>query len=76
MIYFSHATDAFDALLNDTVDLHVQAVDHHHNLAGAGIRQRPVTIIEFRSPSPESGQPRFRRPEWSDSGLLAGIWPF
>jgi hypothetical protein len=29
--------DAFDPLLNDAVDLHVQSVNHHRNLACNGI---------------------------------------
>jgi hypothetical protein len=29
--HFSQMADAFDAFLNDAVDLHVQAVDHHRN---------------------------------------------
>jgi hypothetical protein len=78
--YFFQMVDAFDAILNDTVDLYVQAVDHHRKLAGVGIRQRQVTVVrflatfvEFQSPSPEFGQPRFWQSEWSDFGLLARI---
>jgi hypothetical protein len=58
--HFSQTADAFDPLLNDATDLHVQAVDHYRNLADAGIRQHPVTIPEFWPPSLESDQPRFR----------------
>jgi hypothetical protein len=60
------------SILNDAVDLHIQAADHHRNLAGIGIRQQPVNIAEIRPPSPESGQPRFWRPIWPD---LARPWP-
>jgi hypothetical protein len=43
------------SILNGTVDLHVQAADHHRNIAGIGIRQHPVNVAEIRSA-------RFRRP--------------
>jgi len=43
------------SILNDTIDLHVQAADHHRNIAGIGIRQHPVNVAEIRSA-------RFRRP--------------
>jgi hypothetical protein len=47
--HFPKTANAFDPLLNDTADLHVQTVDHHRNLAGAGIRRRPVTVAKIWS---------------------------
>jgi hypothetical protein len=32
-------------ILNGTVNLHVQAADHHRNIAGIGIRHHPVNQI-------------------------------
>jgi len=71
--HFPQTTDAFDHLLNDAINRHVQAIDHHRNLAGAGIQQRSVTTAGFRPPLSESGQSRFQRPELSNFSHLAGI---
>jgi hypothetical protein len=65
--WFTLKTDAFDPILNDAVDLHVQAVHHHWNLAGVEIWKRSVIVAGFWPPSPKSGQPRFGQPEWLDS---------
>lgn len=58
-------TDVFDLLLNDVVEFHVQVVNQYHrNLAGAEIQKCLVIVAGFWPPSPRSGQPRFRQPEW------------
>jgi hypothetical protein len=44
VIHFSKIADTFDSLLNDAVDLHIQVVDYHQNLADIEFRQRPVTV--------------------------------
>jgi hypothetical protein len=78
------------SILNGTVDLHVQAADHHRNIAGIGI-QHPLMSPEsddgIRPHSPESGQPDSgdqsdRNPAiWPDLARPAGfrpsdrIWP-
>jgi len=72
--HFSQAVDTFDPFLNDAINLHVQAVDHHRNLADAGIWQHPVTVVGFQPPLSKSGQARFWLPEWSDSNTN-GIRP-
>lgn len=46
------------SLLNDIVDLHAQAADHHRNLADIEILQHPVNVAGI----------------WSNSGQLAKIW--
>jgi len=51
MIYaFPQTTDIFDHLLNDAIDLHIQVVKHHRNLAGTEIRQRPVIVVGLCRP--------------------------
>jgi hypothetical protein len=42
--HFPQMADAFDPRLNDEVHLHVQAVDHHRNLASVEIGQHSVTV--------------------------------
>jgi hypothetical protein len=54
---FSEDARRSRSILNGTVDLHVQAADHHRNIAGIGIRQHPVNVAGIRPPSPESCQP-------------------
>jgi hypothetical protein len=40
------------SILNDTVDLQVQAADHHRNIAGIGIRQHPVNVARIQRWNP------------------------
>jgi len=56
--------DTFDHLLNDAVNLHVQAVDHHRNLAVAEIRQRPIPVAN--PVNLDSGD---------QTGSIPTIWP-
>jgi hypothetical protein len=86
--HFFQTADAFDSLLNDAVDLHVQVVDHRRNLAGAGIWQRPVTVAGFWQPKSshlrrnpinlgfdnQNGRIPAIWQERSNPGQLVGIW--
>jgi hypothetical protein len=60
-------------ILNDTIDLHVQAADHHRNIAGIGIRQHPINVAGIWPPSPESGQSRFRDQSGQTGRIPAGL---
>jgi hypothetical protein len=63
--------DAFDPLLNDAVNFHVQAVDHHRNLAAA-------ESDNVQSLSPEYGHLRRNpiSPDFGDQiGSILAIWP-
>jgi hypothetical protein len=82
--YFFQTVDAFNHLLNDAVDLQVQAVDHHRNLTASGhCYQILATFTGIRSTQNGWGTcqngwisaswPRFGK---NGQSLLAGIWQF
>jgi hypothetical protein len=68
--HFSKMADAFDPLLNDAVNFHVETVDHHRNLA-------PAESDNVQSLSPEYGHLR-RNPvslDFDDQiGSIPTIW--
>jgi hypothetical protein len=35
------------SILNGTVDLHIQAADHHRNIADIRIRQHPINVARI-----------------------------
>lgn len=49
---FFEDTRRIQPILNDIVDLHVQAVDHHRNHASIKIRQHPVNVVGNRRRNP------------------------
>jgi hypothetical protein len=73
---FSEDTRRSRSILNGTVDLHVQAADHHRNIAGIRI-QHPLMSPEFgdgiRPPSPKSGQPDSGDQSDRNPATFAGI---
>jgi hypothetical protein len=56
---FSEDARRSRSILNGTVDLHVQAADHHRNIVGIGI-QHPVNVAEIW---PDLGQSWPERPD-------------
>jgi hypothetical protein len=53
---FSEDARRSRSILNGTVDLQVQAADHHQNIAGIGIRQHPVNVAGIWPESPVPGR--------------------
>jgi hypothetical protein len=73
--HFSSMADAFDHFLNDAVYLHIQVVDHHQNLAGAGIRQRSVTVAGIQSAQIPATRTAEFRPSGRDLAKTARFRP-
>jgi len=67
------------SILNDTVDLHVQATDHHRNIAGIGIRQHSVNVtgIWRRNPATFAEIRSVQIPATNLAGIRPSdrIWP-
>jgi hypothetical protein len=76
---FSEDARRSRSILNGTVDLHVQAADHHRNIASIGIWQHPVNVAGIWRRNPATfawiRSTRFRWPIWPESGHLTGFRP-
>jgi hypothetical protein len=75
--------DAVDSLLNNAVDLYVQAIDYRQipTPVGAGIRRSMPKSGDIRQLSPDSGGivPDSGQIGWNLAGspaILPGDWPF
>jgi hypothetical protein len=64
---FSEDARRSRSILNGTVNLHVQATDHHRNIAGIGIRQHLVNVAGIWRRNPVSQIPA--------TNLTGRIWP-
>jgi len=70
--------DAIDSLLNNAVDLYVQAVNYRRISTSQILTRSMPESGDVWQMSPDSGylaSPTEILPEWQDPGQLAGLWP-